>query len=155
MRVTGDILSFHIFGQVIVVLNSAKVAKDLFEKRGAIYSDRSPTPIYDMWVLESSIWRFHLQLTSESIRMGWNWVVSFARSGDRWRQGRRVLDRGLRPAATASYLPMIQARTRVFLSRLLENPHQWEAHTELYVMFLVDLHHIPETLNKCPAFRGS
>lgn len=54
-RVPGDILSFHIFGQVIVVLNSAKVAKDLFEKRGAIYSDRSPAPIYDMWVLEYSM----------------------------------------------------------------------------------------------------
>lgn len=26
---------------------------------------------------------------------------------------------------------MMQARTRIFLSRLLENSHQWEAHTEL------------------------
>ena len=87
--------------------------------------------------------------------MGWNWVLTFARSGDRWRQGRRILDRGLRPVATASYLPMMQARTRVFLSRLLENSHQWEAHTELYVTFLVVLHHLPETFSKRPAFKES
>jgi hypothetical protein len=48
MKVTGDILSFRIFGQVIVVLNTARVAKDLLEKRAAIYSDRPPIPICDM-----------------------------------------------------------------------------------------------------------
>jgi hypothetical protein len=56
-RSTGDIVSFRIFGQVVVVLNSAKVAKDLFEKRAATYSDRSPMAMYDMCVLESAAMR--------------------------------------------------------------------------------------------------
>ena len=45
-------MSFHLFGQVVVVLNTAKAAKDLLDKRSAIYSDRPPTPIYEMYVLE-------------------------------------------------------------------------------------------------------
>jgi cytochrome P450 len=64
--------------------------------------------------------------------MGWHWLLPSA-SGDRWRPGRRVLDRGLRPGAAATYRPMQQARAHVLLSRLLESPQQWEAHIELLV----------------------
>jgi len=42
-----------------------------------------------------------------------------------------MIDRGLRPVATASYRPMVQARVHVCLARLLENPHQWEDHIDL------------------------
>ncbi|KAH9995382.1 cytochrome P450 [Russula compacta] len=65
--------------------------------------------------------------------MGWNWVLQAARSDERWRLGRRLLDRALRPGATASYYyrPLLQARAYVLLSRLLVNPDQWEAHVDL------------------------
>jgi hypothetical protein len=46
----GDVLSFHVFGKVIVVLNSLKANKDLLEKRGDIYSDRPVIPILEMYV---------------------------------------------------------------------------------------------------------
>lgn len=49
----GDVLSFHVFGKVIVVLNSFKACKDLLEKRGDIYSDRPVVPIVEMYVLLS------------------------------------------------------------------------------------------------------
>jgi hypothetical protein len=39
------------FGQAIIVLNTAEAAKDLFEKRSAIYSDRPIIPIIEMCVL--------------------------------------------------------------------------------------------------------
>ncbi|KAH9967252.1 cytochrome P450 [Russula dissimulans] len=108
----GNILSFHVFGQVIVVLNTAKVVKDLLEKRGDIYSDRPVIPFYEM--------------------MGWQWNIATARNGDHWHEGRRILDRGLRPGGAASYRLMIQARAHALLSRILANPDQWEAHTELF-----------------------
>ena len=87
--------------------------------------------------------------------MGWDWVLTFARSGDRWRQGRRVLDRGLRSAAMSLYRPMLQAKTRVFLSRLLENPQQWDDHLDLSVRFSFDSHHGPEISAKRSGFKGS
>jgi hypothetical protein len=44
----GDVLSFYVFGKVIIVLNSLKANKDLLEKRGDIYSDRPVIPIFQM-----------------------------------------------------------------------------------------------------------
>ena len=41
-------MSFRVFGQVVVMLNSVKVAKDLLEKNGDIYSDRPVIPFYEM-----------------------------------------------------------------------------------------------------------
>jgi len=46
---TGDVVSVKILGQVIVILNSPKAAKDLLEKRGDIYSDRYLMPFYQMY----------------------------------------------------------------------------------------------------------
>ena len=48
----GNILSFHTFGHVIVVLNTADAAKDLLEKRAAIYSDRPALPLYELCVIK-------------------------------------------------------------------------------------------------------
>jgi hypothetical protein len=63
--------------------------------------------------------------------MEWHWQIPIARYGEAWRQGRKLLDRGLRPGAAATYRPMQQARVRVLLTRLLANPDQWRAHIEL------------------------
>jgi hypothetical protein len=50
---TGDVLSFHVFGRVIVMLHSIKASKDLLEKRSDIYSDRPVIPIFEMYVFLS------------------------------------------------------------------------------------------------------
>ena len=42
-------MSVKILGQVIIILNSPKAAKDLLEKRGNIYSDRHLMPFYQMY----------------------------------------------------------------------------------------------------------
>jgi hypothetical protein len=41
----GDIFYLKVFGQSIVVINSADVAHELFEKRSSIYSDRTELPM--------------------------------------------------------------------------------------------------------------
>lgn len=46
--IAGDVMSFRLFGKVVVVLNSIKAAKDLLEKKGDVYSDRSVPPFYEM-----------------------------------------------------------------------------------------------------------
>ncbi|KAF8257685.1 cytochrome P450 [Lactarius quietus] len=107
----GDIMSFHIFGQVIVVLSSTKATKDLLEKRGDIYSDRPVIPFYEM--------------------MDFGWVLAIARYAESWRLGRKILDRSLGAGAASTYRPLQQLKTRLLLSRLLASPHKWEAHIEL------------------------
>jgi hypothetical protein len=49
----GDVLSFHVFGTVMVVLNSFKTNKDLLERRADMYSDRPVIPIVEMYVFPS------------------------------------------------------------------------------------------------------
>lgn len=49
----GDILSFHVFNRVIVVLNSVKTSKDLLERRADIYSNRPVLPSNEMYVFQS------------------------------------------------------------------------------------------------------
>jgi hypothetical protein len=44
----GDVISFQVLGRVVVVLNSIKATKDLFEKNGDTYSDRPAVPFYEM-----------------------------------------------------------------------------------------------------------
>jgi len=77
--------------------------------------------------------------------MGWQWVLATTRGDERWRRGRKLLDRGLRPGAAAAHRLMLQTRAHVFLSRLLTSPYQWEAHTELRV----DLPSVLITLLNC------
>ncbi|KAN0115759.1 cytochrome P450 [Russula decolorans] len=104
----GDILSFRAFGQVIVVLNSIKVNKDLLERRPDIYSDRPVIPIFDM--------------------MKWEWNVGFGNCTESWRLARKLLDRSLRPAGIAAYRPLLQMKSYALLSQVLANPEDLEAH---------------------------
>ncbi|KAI9449566.1 cytochrome P450 [Lactarius psammicola] len=108
----GHIVYYRFFGKDIFVLNSIKAIKDLLEKRADVYSDRPVFPFLDM--------------------MGWRWLIVFQGYGESWRQGRKVLDRGLRPTGVAVYRPMQQARARVLLRRLLAAPNQYRAHVELF-----------------------
>jgi len=55
MSSAGDVLSFHVFRQVIIVLNTVKSTKDLLDKRGEIYSDRPVIPFYKMCRLKFSV----------------------------------------------------------------------------------------------------
>ncbi|KAH9981018.1 cytochrome P450 [Lactifluus volemus] len=106
----GNILSFHIFGTVIVVLNTAETTKDLLEKRGDICSDRPIPAIFKM--------------------AGWEWMVPAARYGEPYRLSRKILDRSLRPGAVALHRSMQRSKAHVLLTRLLEYPREWEAHIE-------------------------
>ena len=63
--------------------------------------------------------------------MGWEWHVGFSRYDDGWRQARKLLDRGLRPGATATYRHRQQERVHVLLTRLLAAPNDFKAHVEL------------------------
>ncbi|KAI0264155.1 cytochrome P450 [Gloeopeniophorella convolvens] len=106
----GNMISFSVFGKMIVVLNSAQVAKDLLEKRGGVYSDRPRVPFYEM--------------------MDWDLNLPITHYGEDWRLARKLVDRGLRPGAVTKYRSMQQARVRVLLSRVLERPDELENYVD-------------------------
>ncbi|KAH9042906.1 hypothetical protein EDB83DRAFT_1599715 [Lactarius deliciosus] len=73
-KLVGDTLSFHTFGQVIIVLNTTKNTKDLLDTSGDTYSDRPVIQIFEM--------------------MKMRWLVPFARYFEFWGQSRKLLDPG-------------------------------------------------------------
>ncbi|KAI0061737.1 cytochrome P450 [Artomyces pyxidatus] len=106
----GEIVSVEVFGQVIVILQSAKAARDLLEKKGAIYSDRPTLTFCDM--------------------ARWEWFLPIARPNDQWRTGRRLLERSLRPSNIVQYRAVVQAKVHAFLQRLLSRPDDFKEHVE-------------------------
>ncbi len=45
----GDVTSISVIGRLVVFVNSARAAKDLFEHTGTRYMDRPEIPIIDMY----------------------------------------------------------------------------------------------------------
>jgi hypothetical protein len=62
-----------------------------------------------------------------------DWIFPLARMGKYWREGRKLLDRSLRPDATASHRRLIEEKTRVFLGQLLATPIAFREHIDLFV----------------------
>ncbi|KAI0263422.1 cytochrome P450 [Gloeopeniophorella convolvens] len=108
----GDIVCLRIFGRVIIILNSEKVAKDLFGRRGSKFSDRPDNTMFEM--------------------MGCTGLLAGAHYNDDFRTSRKFIERGMRQGLIGKYKPMKQARVRVLLSRILERPDDFEAHLDLF-----------------------
>jgi cytochrome P450 len=65
--------------------------------------------------------------------MEMDWPIFMLGTTETWREGRKLLDRGLRPGAMISYRQMIQEKTREVLTRILATPKDFHSHLELSV----------------------
>jgi hypothetical protein len=63
-------------------------------------------------------------------------MLSNARKGEAWREGRKLLDRSLRPGGIMPYRQMMQENTGLFLAQLLVSPREFRSHIELSVVIL-------------------
>jgi hypothetical protein len=68
-----------------------------------------------------------LQLNSNR-RLELDWLLPNSKKCESWREGRRLLDRSLRPGGTTSYRHMIEEKTHTFLLKLLETPMHFRDH---------------------------
>ncbi|QRV73553.1 cytochrome P450 family protein [Ceratobasidium sp. AG-Ba] len=105
LQLKSDIISFTVLGQVIVVLNSVEVAKDLLVKRGAVYSDRAELPM----------------LTDADL-VGWGNNTGFLRYGARWKKQRYLTQVALHPDAGEDIWPKMVKNVRRSMQRLLHRP---------------------------------
>ncbi|KAH9021640.1 cytochrome P450 [Lactarius hengduanensis] len=112
----GDVVCLQVFGEVVVVLCSPTAIKDLLEKRGELYADRTPFPILEI--------------------MDVDWLFPLTRMGKYWHEGRKLLDRSFRPGAAALDRRLIEEKTRVLLGQLLATPKVFREHLYLIVMRL-------------------
>jgi hypothetical protein len=68
--------------------------------------------------------------------MGVNWILPIASKGKLLRDGRKLLDRSLRPGATALHRRLIEEKTREFLGQVLSTPKHFREHIDLLVSLL-------------------
>jgi cytochrome P450 len=68
--------------------------------------------------------------------MKFDWNLVFSRYNKTFRQARKLLDHGLRPAALPLYRPVLEARAHNFLAQVLANPDELAAHIHQFVVFL-------------------
>ncbi|KAE8155236.1 cytochrome P450 [Aspergillus avenaceus] len=103
-KLYGPISSITIFGQTIIVINEARVAFDLMEKRSAIYSSRP-------------------RMVFAGELMGWEDILVMQGYTDRFRAYRKMIHRVLGTKSLASRFNSLQeVETRRFLLRVLQSP---------------------------------
>ncbi|EGN99056.1 hypothetical protein SERLA73DRAFT_168607 [Serpula lacrymans var. lacrymans S7.3] len=106
----GDLLSFHILGRRFIVINSAELAIDILDKKGAIYSDRP-------------------RLTMAGDLAGWKDTLILLGYGETLRKYRRYFHRliGSR-ALMQNFHPVEERLTYRFLQDILKNPNDLSTH---------------------------
>ncbi|KZV89538.1 cytochrome P450 [Exidia glandulosa HHB12029] len=105
-RMTGPVAYMRVLGRDVVVLNTAKAAIDLFEKRSAIYSTRP------RFVMLNEVARF-------------DWVMAFMPYGHWLRLHRRALHKHLNESAAKIWWSAQHDLNAQFLKRLLDTPGDW------------------------------
>ncbi|KAF9453375.1 cytochrome P450 [Macrolepiota fuliginosa MF-IS2] len=106
----GDLVSVSVFGQHMVIVNSAQLAMEMLDKKGSIYSDR---PV--------------IQMGGEMV--GWRNTLVLLPYGERFRSYRKLFHQLIGSNASMSqFYPVEEAETHAFLKRLLSMPQDLAGH---------------------------
>ncbi|KAG6836101.1 hypothetical protein H0H93_011374 [Arthromyces matolae] len=106
----GDLISVNVLGQPIVIVNSAKVAHEMMDKKSHIYSDR---PVLEMG----------------GNLVGWKNTLVLLPYGDRFRRFRRLFHGVIGSRASMKQFSHVEeGETHKFLGRLLTDPTNLKAH---------------------------
>ncbi|KAI0060062.1 cytochrome P450 [Artomyces pyxidatus] len=105
----SDVVHAEVLGSHIVVINSAKVANELFEKRSSLYSDRPP-----------------LVALNKLLKV--DWIMGFQPYGQMWRTYRKAIHEHFNIAAVQQYKPLQLKCTHQLLRTLLDSPEGFMDH---------------------------
>nr|AAS88582.1 PAH-inducible cytochrome P450 monooxygenase PC-PAH 3 [Phanerodontia chrysosporium] len=105
----SDIVHFQVFGSHIVVVNTAKAARELLDKRSNIYSDKQRSVMIH-------------ELT------GWHRNFSLMPYGEGWRTRRRLFHQHFRPMAVPQYHTRQLKAVHGLVQSLFEAPQNYKEH---------------------------
>ncbi|KAG0703344.1 cytochrome P450 [Suillus ampliporus] len=109
----GDIIHARLLSKPVVVINSEEVAKDLFEGRSNIYSDRPRSIVYEPFAVDFS--------------------VGIMPYGNRWRLHRRIFHQAFRQAGIPTYHAVQLRCAHKMLFSLLHDPGNYASHFQMLV----------------------
>ncbi|THU94571.1 cytochrome P450 [Dendrothele bispora CBS 962.96] len=112
-KYNSDIIHMKVLGDRTIILNSAKAANELLEKRSVIYSSRPPMPmIVDL--------------------LGWDWNTAFIPYSESWRTHRRTFSHYFMSRKVHEYHPIQRKEVLRLLKNLLNNPVNIREHARTY-----------------------
>ncbi|KAG2056782.1 cytochrome P450 [Suillus hirtellus] len=109
-----DIIYARLLNKPILVINSEEIAKDLFEERSSIYSDRTQSIVYEAFASDFN--------------------AGFMPYGARWRLHRRILHQAFRQVETPTYHAMQLRSAHRLLFSLLQDPSSYASHFRMYTL---------------------
>ncbi|KIJ61263.1 hypothetical protein HYDPIDRAFT_138140 [Hydnomerulius pinastri MD-312] len=109
----GPIVYCQLLGQDVIIINSAKVARQLLDRRSSIYSSRPASCIGKLFGIEFN--------------------TAFLPYGPEWRIHRRMFHQALRVEAAESYQALYLSKAVLLLKNFLDTPDDFEKHLQLYI----------------------
>ncbi|OAX34414.1 cytochrome P450 [Rhizopogon vinicolor AM-OR11-026] len=113
----GDIVYARLLNKPILVVNSEEIAKDLFDRRSTIYSDKPQSIVYEPFAAD--------------------FAVGLMPYGDRWRLHRRILQHPFRQAAIPSYHNELLRGAHKMLFSILQDPTSYTSHFETFPLLFI------------------
>ncbi|KAF9526512.1 cytochrome P450 [Crepidotus variabilis] len=110
-KYNSDILHASALGTHLVVVNSLKIAEDLFERRAQLYNDRPITPIGRV--------------------IGWEYVTALMPYGAWWRKHRKISHQLFYSGAADQYKPIQTQEVHAFLRNMLHKPDEHDKHNKM------------------------
>ncbi|KAJ7844085.1 putative monooxygenase [Mycena olivaceomarginata] len=126
----GDIVYLDALGQPIIVINSAKVANDLLDRRSSIYSDR-PNLAMAKSVSNAST-------ASTSTMCGYGNTFALQPYNDNWRQQRKLVAQEFGSSAVRHYHPFQEAEARKLVHGLVDDPTTLPRQTQLRIGTIIN-----------------
>ncbi|ESK85379.1 cytochrome p450 [Moniliophthora roreri MCA 2997] len=111
----GDIVYIRLFNQDVIVLNSAKAAGDLLDRRAANYSQRPRIPV--------------IECLTGGLSIG------FMDHGSRWRSMRRAAHEALNIRASVKYHPIHMREGIQLALDILDSPQECHNHVYRFTSF--------------------
>lgn len=109
-----------LLNRAVLVINSVDVARNLMEKRGAIYSDRPRFVLMnEMYVLPDP--EYHIANVAKP-RLGLDGNVAMLPYGERFRRSRRWIHDSFSTTALSTYHSRQRRETNVLLKGILARP---------------------------------
>ncbi|KAG2041568.1 cytochrome P450 [Suillus americanus] len=108
----GDIIYARLLNKPVIVVNSEEVAKDLFEGRSTIYSDKPQSIVYEPFASDFN--------------------AGFMPYGDRWRLHRRMFHQAFRQAEIPTYHASQLRSAHKMLFSFLQDPGNYPSHVKMF-----------------------
>ncbi|KAF7373962.1 putative monooxygenase [Mycena sanguinolenta] len=109
----GNIVYVDALGQPLFIINSAKVARDLLDKRSSISSDRPSLPM--------------------AILSGCAEGLGFQSYNENWRQQRKIIAQDFNPNGVTRYYPLQDREARKLVHSLLDDPSTMTSQIKLRI----------------------